>query len=286
MSRHVFLLPEPNRGSGPLFLPTLLTHEQECGNRYTEREFLSSFRTEGSAVAQSWLILAYRVPSDPSRHRVQIWRKVKTAGAIFLQSAVCVLPAGRNQEQSFRKLRKEIEEARGGQAYLFRCEYLGPPGVLEELFNQGRDEEYVEIIHRCEEFLKEIEEETGTEHFTFAELEENEEDLAKLEKWFGKVKKRDFFAAPKGTDAARILDACRTSLAVFSDRVFSADDRRMQGEAPEKRARKYPRKRKKGVALSGGFPRGQPGLGKSCREEAKGSRDPGPVRRAFRRRTS
>lgn len=200
-------------------------------------------------MAQGWLVLVYRVPSDPSRHRVQIWRKVKAAGAIFLQNSVCVMPAGRNHEQSLRKLRREIEETRGGQAYLFRSEHLGPPGLIEELFNQGRDEEYIEIIHRCEEFLKEIEEETSTEHFTFAELEENEEDLAKLEKWFGKVKKRDFFGAPKGAETARILVVCRDRMAVFSDRVFAADDRRMQVGVPNQRFRGSRRKRKKGAGL-------------------------------------
>lgn len=166
----------------------------------------------------------YRLPSEPTRHRVQIWRRVKAIGAIFLQSSVCVLPHERRHEHEFRRLRQYIVDECGGQAYLFRCDYIGPPGALEPIFNKARDEEYTEIIHRCKEFLQEMNEETKTAHFTFAELEENEEDLAKLESWYEKVRKRDFFDAPLGSKAQDLLAACRESLKVLADSVFAADE--------------------------------------------------------------
>jgi hypothetical protein len=51
------------------------------------------------------------------------------------------------------------------------------------VINTARDEEYGEIIHRCAEFLIKIEQETAAGHFTYAELEENDEDLIKLRTW-------------------------------------------------------------------------------------------------------
>jgi hypothetical protein len=187
-------------------------------------------------MKNEWLLFVYRVPTEPSRHRVQIWRKIKAIGAVFLQNSVCVLPATRSHEQEFRKLRQYVVDECGGQAYVFLSQYLGPPGVLESVFNQARDEEYAEIIHRCEEFLQELEEETRSSHFTFAELEENEEDLAKLENWYRKVKKRDILHASLGPKAEQMLAACRESLALFSNRVFAADDGRIELNSDEKGA--------------------------------------------------
>ena len=135
--------------------------------------------TKKGSTQKKWLILAYRVPSEPSRCRVQAWRRIKATGAVYLQSSVALLPAGREYEQRFRKLRHESVQQYGGEAYLFRCEELGPPGAIEDLFNRSRDEEYEEIVHRSREFLDEIAQETAAGHFSFAELEENEEDLQK-----------------------------------------------------------------------------------------------------------
>lgn len=175
-------------------------------------------------MKDDWLMLVYRVPSEPSTHRVQIWRKIKALGGLFLQNSVCILPANPRHERELRKLEHDIAKESGGQAYFFRCQHVGPPATLEKLFNQDRDDEYTELIHRCQDFLSEIEEETRDKHFSFAEMEENEVDLAKLDNWFAKVKKRDFFDAPKRKEAEVLLSTCHERLAVFSDRVFRLAD--------------------------------------------------------------
>ncbi len=186
-------------------------------------------------MEQNWLVFVYKVPSEPSRYRVQVWRKIKATGAVYLQNSVCILPSCREHEQEFRRLRHEIVEECGGEAYLFKCEHIGSPDVLAELFNRSRDEEYAEVIHRCREFLAELEEETANRHFTFAELEENEEDLQKLEGWYTKVKKRDFFGSPLGAEVANLLAECRARLDTFANHVFAADDRHVPpGQTKEK----------------------------------------------------
>ena len=175
-------------------------------------------------MKQGWLMLVYRVPSEPSTHRVQIWRKVKALGGVFLQNSVCVMPMDRLHERDLRKLEHEIAKESGGQAYFFKCEHIGSPTTLEKLFNHDRNEEYTEIIHRCEEFLVEMEKETKDKHFSFAEMEENEVDLTKLDNWLAKVKKRDFFDAPKRAEAENLMRRCHDRLAIFSDQVFKSAD--------------------------------------------------------------
>lgn len=178
-------------------------------------------RTE---APREWLLLVYRVPSEPSTHRVQIWRKIRNLGGLFLQNSVCVLPATPRHERELRKLEHEIAREEGGQAHLFRSVTLGRPETLEELFKRDRDDEYEEIIHRCREFLVEIEQETRKKHFSFAELEENEVDLAKLESWFSKVRQRDFFGASRLAEAESLLQQCHDRLAAFSEQVFQSAD--------------------------------------------------------------
>ncbi|MGH3495431.1 MAG: Chromate resistance protein ChrB, partial [Sciscionella sp.] len=75
-------------------------------------------------------------------------------------------------------------------------------------FNAAREDEYEEIRDRCRDFLAEIEHETADEHFTYGELEENDEDLTKLRGWFDKVLARDAFGWNLVQDTRTALQAC------------------------------------------------------------------------------
>jgi DNA-binding transcriptional regulator PaaX len=127
----------------------------------------------------TWLLLTYRVPSEPSRLRATVWRRLKALGAIYLQNSVAALPDDPAAERSLRALRVEIGEL-GGSAQLLRAEALVGGADLDAAYNAARDEEYAEIVARCRDFVAEIEKETACRHFTYGELEENDEDLAKL----------------------------------------------------------------------------------------------------------
>ncbi|HLO31892.1 MAG TPA: Chromate resistance protein ChrB, partial [Anaerolineales bacterium] len=60
-----------------------------------------------------WLLLHYKIPTEPSASRVYIWRKLKRLGALLIQDAVWVLPdTPRNLEQ-FQWLSAEIVELAG-----------------------------------------------------------------------------------------------------------------------------------------------------------------------------
>src|SRR5260370_245653 len=70
-----------------------------------------------------WLLLVYRVPSEPSRLRASVWRRIKSLGAIYLQSSAAALPASTTAERSLRTLRSEILDM-SGSAGLLSCEVL------------------------------------------------------------------------------------------------------------------------------------------------------------------
>ncbi len=175
------------------------------------------------ASESRWLVLVYRVPSEPSRLRAAVWRRLKSLGAIYLQSAVATLPENPASDRALRKLRNQIVEEMGGTAVLLSSEPLaGGPDVVAQ-FNLARDEESAEIVDKCHDFLGQVEKEVVSEHFTFAELEENEEDLTKLRRWLDKVRDRDLLGAGGVTAALEALETCARTLDAYAESVYQAD---------------------------------------------------------------
>lgn len=170
-----------------------------------------------------WIFLIYKIPSEPSRYRASIWRKIKAVGAIYLQSSVCALPFNRKTEKSFRLLRREIE-GYGGEAHVIKGSFLLQEQTVIDMFNQARNEEYDEVIDRCQDFFKEIDKEIARKHFTFGELEENEEDFEKLKKWFEKIRDRDFFHAGQAQLALEMLEKCQERIDEFGHYVFAHEE--------------------------------------------------------------
>jgi hypothetical protein len=170
----------------------------------------------------TWLTLIYRVPPDPSRLRATVWRRLKGLGAVYLQNSVAALPSTHSNERALRKLRNDIIEM-SGSAVLLHCSAVAGEGDVLAAFQAARDDEYEEIIDRCAGFLAEVAKEHVAEHFSYAELEENEVDLAKLQSWFDKVRSRDSYGAPLRSKAEEALGECERSLEGYADRVYALE---------------------------------------------------------------
>lgn len=170
----------------------------------------------------TWLLLVYRVPTEPTRLRAAVWRRLKSLGAIYLQNSAAALPASVDGERALRKLRREILDM-SGTAVLLSCSVLaGEQGVLDA-FQAARDDEYAEIIDKCEDFLAEVHKEYVAEHFSYAELEENEVDLVKLRTWIARVTERDVFGASGREAAEQGLAACEQALEEYAARVYAEE---------------------------------------------------------------
>jgi hypothetical protein len=94
-----------------------------------------------------WLLLVYKIPREPSVHRVSIWRKLKQLGAVLLHDAVWVLPATPQTREHFQWLAAEIIEL-GGEATLFVSELDGTRQRTElvKQFSAKVDDAYKEIM--------------------------------------------------------------------------------------------------------------------------------------------
>ncbi len=169
-----------------------------------------------------WLLLIYRVPSEPSRLRATVWRRIKSLGAIYLQSSAAALPASTAAERSLRKLRSEIVDMTG-TAMLLSCEVLAGESDIRAQFQHARDDEYAEIVDKCEDFIAGIDKEYRESHFSYAELEENEVDLVKLRTWLQRVRERDVFGAEGLQPAVSALAECEEKLEAYAARVYAEE---------------------------------------------------------------
>lgn len=170
-----------------------------------------------------WNLLIYRVPAQPSTQRVYVWRKLKGWGGLYLQQSVCILPMRENWQSKLEKLKGEIVSG-GGEADLltFSIDNQQQNAMLVQRFQQQADEEYYEFLGRCQNLHQELNEERELGKLIFAELTENEAELSKLRSWLPKIRKRDWFEAPKSSQAVQSLHECELDFQLFSQQVYSA----------------------------------------------------------------
>jgi hypothetical protein len=166
------------------------------------------------------MLLTYRLPGEPTRARVAVWRQVRRVGALHPQQSVVAMPDLEPFAAELRALRDLIAEVRG-ESLALRGEAVDRDGAarLERAWNEARDAEYGELAAECGKFLAEIDHEFAQEKFTLAELEE-ETELEKLEGWHARIAARDVHGAPGAAAAQDALERARGALERYLRAVF------------------------------------------------------------------
>jgi len=167
------------------------------------------------------MLLTYRLAAEPSRHRVAVWRELRRIGALSLQQATWAVPARGDFIDALSRAVSLVERA-GGEALVFEAEPRGAEveSRLERLFTAEREEEWREFLAECSKFDDEIEREIATEKFTAAELDEEEQNLDRLRRWFRELRGRDVFVATAQSAAEERLDECVEHLDRFAELVY------------------------------------------------------------------
>ncbi len=182
-----------------------------------------SMDTDG--CSSSWLLLLTQLPSSPSSHRVALWRRLRAAGATTMVTSVWVLPETAPHAELLEQLRDGLLQ-QGGIGFVLSIP-ASAPDVNEAImsrFRSDRGREYDEFAERCNALLEEIGREGKAGKYTFAEMEESEQDLEKLVRWLAKIAARDFFPDERGQEAAAMLARCQTAVAAFSQAVYAAEN--------------------------------------------------------------
>lgn len=169
-----------------------------------------------------WLLFCPQLPATPSSPRVMVWRRMRSAGSVGLDNGLWILPYHEYAEVFIQEMKVYVE-SQGGASKTFIANALDEATEAEiiERFRQDRAAEYAEFKEQCLDFLAEIKKETKRQNFSFAEYEENEQDLDKLKTWLTKVKQRDFIGGAQAEEANNWLDQCQQALNNFATEVFN-----------------------------------------------------------------
>ncbi len=135
-----------------------------------------------------------------------------------------VLPRTEQHEALFTQLADTVRSQRGIAVLLMaRATSTAEREEIIAGFQADRAREYSAFAERAGAFLAEVERETGLEKFTFAELEELEDDLQKLAAWLDKIQGRDFFPDHGLQDATDTRQRCEADLRAFAEIVYARE---------------------------------------------------------------
>jgi hypothetical protein len=136
---------------------------------------------------QEWVLLAYRLPREPSTPRIALWRRLRRLGAAQVLDGLAALPLSPQTREQLEWLADEVEDA-GGSATV----WIAQPGTAAE----GRA--LAERMRRNAE----------ADYQRVAEAARGPTDgrtAARLKRALRAVRARDYFGAPGWREAERAL---------------------------------------------------------------------------------
>ena len=171
-----------------------------------------------------WLLVTVSTAGAPASLRVQVWRKLRSLGGLYLHQSVCLLPVTEPVARQVSRLLDRVSRA-GGTGRCLRLSLDDPAqeaSIVAE-FRAARDAEYAEVLERVPALLAELEMERARGRATYAEVEESEADLVRFQSWLGKIEARDYFDAPGREPARAAVARCEAALAAFEAAALAAE---------------------------------------------------------------
>jgi hypothetical protein len=138
-----------------------------------------------------WVLLAYRLPREPSTPRITLWRKLRRLGAVQLVDGLVALPSEAKTVEAFDWLADEVLEA-GGEAWTWR----GRPGskaqeqALRERMTAAVVDEYAALLVEVSD----------------ARQEPSRRTVERLRRDLHKIEGRDHFAPKEREQARRAIE--------------------------------------------------------------------------------
>jgi hypothetical protein len=139
-----------------------------------------------------WVLLAYRLPREPSTPRITIWRKLKRLGVSQLLDGLVALPADSRTKEQLEWIADEVLDA-GGEATV----WLGRPGSIGEERRIAAQMaaavagEYGAVIKEAEQLVEN-------------EESPRRQSVSRLQRELQRIDRRDFFTPPE-RDQAHLL---------------------------------------------------------------------------------
>jgi len=167
----------------------------------------------------AWIIFLYDIPNEPSKLRLRVWRELKKSGALYPQLSFSILPKTVISNEQASNLKAKISKY--GKAVILKGNAVSEAdhSIILQLFEQERERQYKEILEECEEFLQEIKKNIANHKLTEEEVEEMEESLSGLERWFARIRAMDWNPNSGRKKVKQALEKCKEALTDFAERV-------------------------------------------------------------------
>jgi Protein ChrB, N-terminal len=177
----------------------------------------------------SWVVLVVKMPSEPARHRIGLWRELRRIGAVPLGQGTWALPELPVIEPALTKLR-HLSDTAGGNLLVLRAHGVDTENTarLEQLYRVAREQDWAEFRADCGKYLAELDREEEIDKYTLAELDEEEHSLDRLRRWFRDLRARDLLGSPAASDADQQLKRCVERFDRYAEGVY----RRISRSAP------------------------------------------------------
>ena len=160
----------------------------------------------GGVASSDWVLLAYRLPREPSTPRISVWRKLRRLGAVQLVDGLVALPADPKSVEAFDWLADEVLDA-GGEAWT----WVARPGskaqerAMRQRMTVSASQEYRKLMDGMEG--------SGTAA--------SRRTVERLRREFRGIENRDHFAPKEREQArraierlARVVDAAENEAAL------------------------------------------------------------------------
>ena len=147
-----------------------------------------------------WVLLAYRLPREPSTPRIAVWRKLRKLGAVQLVDGLVALPADAATIEAFDWLADEVVDA-GGESWTFQAR----PGskrqhtALRAQINEAIGAEYRVL----------------TDSARAAMSEPSRRTVDRLRRELRRIQARDHFGAKEAEAARRAVERAAAALDTF-----------------------------------------------------------------------
>jgi hypothetical protein len=147
-----------------------------------------------------WVLLAYKLPREPSTPRIALWRALRRLGVAQIIDGLVALPAdGRTREQ-LEWLADDVIEA-GGQAEV----WLGRPGsavqeqAIATRMHAAIGAEYIQVIEQARAARA-------------TPAGQRKRTLGRLRRELRRIRRRDYFPAAEREHAVSAVEALAASI--------------------------------------------------------------------------
>jgi hypothetical protein len=142
---------------------------------------------------RTWVLLAYRIPREPSTPRITVWRRLRQLGAVQLGDGLSALPCDDRTREQFEWLAQFVEDA-DGQASVWVAE---PTTAAQHREFAARMKAAVAADYRSVV--------DAAEAARHGDVNRRRRSAARLRRTLERIKSRDFFPPAERRHAERAV---------------------------------------------------------------------------------